>query len=124
MRGHRRRLKDYEIWEFTRPALDLTQPVLLLGNSGMGKTEYAKAHGKYPLVISRLDDLKKITDNTDLLIFDDMCFDDWEPEQVGSKRLAGRFEGGHLKNAKVRPFSAFQIWVTTYPPRTYRFLEG
>jgi hypothetical protein len=49
-------------------------------NSGVGKTSFAKAHGNYPLIVSTLDDLKKITpDKTDLLVFDDMEFSEWMP---------------------------------------------
>jgi hypothetical protein len=64
--------KDYELKDFERPALDLSKPVLLPGKAGMGKTHYAMAHGKYPLRIKTLDDLKKIVPGTtDLLVFDD-----------------------------------------------------
>lgn len=78
--------KKYELADFERPPLDLRKPVLLPGASGVGKTQFAKAHFKYPLVIRSIDQLKKITPNTDGLIFDDMNFGpnglDWTPEQM------------------------------------------
>ena len=78
--------KKYELGDFERPPLDLRKPVLLPGASGVGKTQFAKAHGKFPLVIRSIDQLKKISPNTDLLVFDDMNFGpdglDWTPEQM------------------------------------------
>ena len=77
--------KDYELADFERPALDLSKPVLLPGKAGMGKTQYAMAHGKYPLRIKTLDDLKKIVDGTtDLLVFDDMVFGPGTKENPGN----------------------------------------
>ena len=77
--------KKYELGDFERPPLDLRKPVLP-GASGVGKAQFAKAHGKYPLVIRSIDQLKKISPNTDLLVFDDMNFGpnglDWTPEQM------------------------------------------
>lgn len=48
--------------------------VLLTGPSGAGKTRWALAHGENPLLISRLEDLKKLTPSHDLLVFDDYSF--------------------------------------------------
>ena len=78
--------KKYELGDFERPPLDLRKPVLLPGASGVGKTQFAKAHFKYPLVIRSIDQLKKMTPITDGLILDDMNFGpnglDWTPEQM------------------------------------------
>ena len=76
--------KKYELGDFERPPLDLRLPVVLPGRSGMGKTQFLKAHAKYPLVIKTLDGLKKIVPGTtDLLIFDDMNFGPGTKEQPG-----------------------------------------
>ena len=41
----------YTIDKFNCPAEDLTLPVVLLGPPGFGKTEYAMAHFKNPLMV-------------------------------------------------------------------------
>ncbi len=69
-------VKTYELSDFEAPPLDLSKPLVLAGKSGMGKTNFLKAHGKYPLVVKTLDGLRKITETTDLVIFDDMNFRD------------------------------------------------
>lgn len=46
----------------------------LSGPTSWGKTEYAKSLFKNPLVVTHLDDLKKLTDNYDGIVFDDMDF--------------------------------------------------
>lgn len=54
------------------------QSVVLTGMSGAGKTAYAKAHFKNPLVCSHIDDLKKLdTLEHDGIVFDDMSFSHW-----------------------------------------------
>ena len=47
----------------------------------MGKTEYALAHFEKPLLVRRRDDLKRASYH-DGIIFDDMTFDDWTPEDA------------------------------------------
>ena len=42
----------------------------------------AIAHFTHPLVVRRRDDLKRMAANTDGLVFDDMDFSDWTPEDV------------------------------------------
>ena len=64
----------YALTDFTCAALDLTKAVVLHGESNIGKTEFALAHFERPLLITRIDDLKKITDQTDGLVFDQMRF--------------------------------------------------
>jgi hypothetical protein len=61
--------------DFTRPPLDLSESVLLCGESGAGKTCYAEAHGKRPYIIKTMDMCKFIPADCDLLIFDDIRFD-------------------------------------------------
>lgn len=64
----------YDSTTFKGPTLDLSRAVLLYGPGGIGKTQYALSHFKTPLLVTHIDDLKKITPETDGLVFDDMSF--------------------------------------------------
>ena len=74
------RLGDYERSPyqlsdfFNMPPLDLSRAVVIQGASHIGKTHFALAHFTYPLLVSELDDLKKISLRTDGIVFDQMCF--------------------------------------------------
>lgn len=73
----------YKPEDFTVDLLDLTLPVVIWGRSGLGKTEFAKAHFKNPLIVSHVDDLKKFDkERHDGLIFDDMTFSHWPYNSV------------------------------------------
>lgn len=63
-------------WEKT------TKTLVLLGPSGVGKTTWALAQGQAPLLVSHPDGLKKMTKETDLLVFDDMTFSHWPRTSV------------------------------------------
>jgi len=63
----------YSLDTFILPPLDLTLPVILWGPPGIGKTSFAKAHFKNPLMVSHMDDLLSLSDH-DGIIFDDMSF--------------------------------------------------
>lgn len=56
------------------PISDWSTTIILLGSSGIGKTEFAKAHFKNPLFVSHLDQLNELTSDNDGIIFDDMDF--------------------------------------------------
>lgn len=60
-----------------------TKTLLIWGNSNTGKTQFALAHFKNPLVITHMDTLKRfnIVEN-DAIIFDDMSFQHLHPEAV------------------------------------------
>jgi hypothetical protein len=74
---------SFEMDAFKWEPLDLTKKaVVVRGPSGIGKTQFCLAHGKHPLLISALDDLKMITSKTDLLVFDDNDLSDKSPEFV------------------------------------------
>ena len=64
----------FSLADFNRDRLNLEKPVILYGKSDSGKTAFAKAHFKSPLLVKRQDDLKKITHMTDGIIFDDFNF--------------------------------------------------
>lgn len=71
----------YPLSQFIRPPLDLSKPVLLFGGSGIGKTQYALAHFNKPLLVTHIDDLKKLEDH-DGIVFDDMSFRHWPAESI------------------------------------------
>ena len=73
--------KLFSMADFNRPALDLDQPVVVWGDTEMGKTEFVLAHFEKPLVVRRRDDLKRASYH-DGIIFDDMDFAAWTPEDV------------------------------------------
>ena len=49
---------------------------------GAGKTQYALAHGKRPLLITKIDDLLRVRSGHDLIVFDDMLFTDLVPDDI------------------------------------------
>lgn len=73
--------KLFTMADFNRPPLELDEPIVLWGDTGLGKSEYALAHFDKPLVVRRRDDLKRASYH-DGIIFDDMAFDDWTPEDA------------------------------------------
>jgi len=67
--------KGYAADSFKRPLItDWSQSHMVLGPPGVGKTEWALAHFKRPLVVTHLDDLSELTANHDGIVFDDMDF--------------------------------------------------
>jgi Geminivirus Rep catalytic domain len=61
-------------WKRTKYALWLKGP------TGTGKTEYAKTLFTRPILVSNMEDLKKLHDTHDGIIFDDMSFKHWPRE--------------------------------------------
>lgn len=54
---------------------------MVVGESGIGKTQYALSHFKKPLFVTEKDDLKKFNRNFhDGIVFDDMDFKHWPVE--------------------------------------------
>lgn len=67
---HRYKPEDFEC-----PLMeDLSKAVLFWGPSGHGKTQFALAHFKRPLLVRHIDNLKKLTEKNDGVVFDDMSF--------------------------------------------------
>ena len=72
----------YDLKDFNRAPLDLDMPVVLYGPTECGKTAFAKAHFKAPLVVKRRDDLKRMSGACDGIIFDDVDFSSWSAEDT------------------------------------------
>lgn len=65
----------FEMSKFKREPLELKKATLVWGESGTGKTSWALAHFKCPLLVSHVDDLKELDTRVhDGLVFDDMSF--------------------------------------------------
>jgi hypothetical protein len=56
------------------PAMLASKALVLQGAPAIGKTQFALAHFKRPLLVTRMDDLKYISLSTDGLVFDQMRF--------------------------------------------------
>lgn len=56
--------------------------LFLSGNPGTGKTEFALDHFKFPLLIRHTEDLKRLGPKHDGLVFDDLSFRLWSPQNV------------------------------------------
>lgn len=75
-------VSKYSMDQFNRGPLALNKTVLLCGPSNIGKTHYAAAHFKNPLICSHIDKLKQLSPDNDGIIFDDMSFKHWPVESV------------------------------------------
>ena len=75
---------NYKISEFNREPLVLgdLKCVVLSGPAGTGKTEFALAHFKCPVLVRTRDDLKDIKKDTDGVVLDDMNFTEWSVEDT------------------------------------------
>lgn len=89
---------------------------VLAGPSGIGKTEFALAHFKNALVVTRVDDLKRFDPATnDGILFDD-C-DEWlrklsRTEQIQlAEQVGGRSIGGRHYDSFI-PGSTKKVWTT------------
>lgn len=72
----------YSLSDFVQPPVVLDRPILIYGPSGIGKTQFALAHFKNPLLVKEIDDLKRLTKKHDGIVFDDMSFKHWPAESV------------------------------------------
>lgn len=75
----------YEATQFNEPLLDLhddthkNKAIVLIGPTGLGKTQWALAHFKNPVHVRDKNDYSRITDNTDGLVLDDLDQMHWQP---------------------------------------------
>lgn len=77
-------VSKFLITDFNREPIPFTKltSVFVTGRSGTGKTQWALAHFKNPLLVRHIDALKTLTPDHDGVVFDDMCFDHWPIESV------------------------------------------
>lgn len=59
-----------------------TKSLLLSGRPNAGKTNFALDHFKYPLLVRHTEDLKRFNPRIDGLVFDDLSFAKWSPQNV------------------------------------------
>ncbi len=72
----------YTMEQFSRGPLTLEKSTLICGDTNCGKTHFACAHFKNPLLVSHIDKVKTLSADNDGIIFDDMSFRHWPPEAV------------------------------------------
>jgi len=75
-------ISKYVSEDFLIPLQQCYKPILLYGDSNIGKTAYAAAHFNNPLFLSHIDKLKDLSPDHDGIIFDDMRFTHWPTESV------------------------------------------
>jgi hypothetical protein len=65
-------LGSYQDWE---PITNWNRAIILWGDSGIGKTGFALAHFRNPLMVTHMDDMKQFQAEVhDGIVFDDMAF--------------------------------------------------
>jgi len=67
-------VSDFKLSDFKWEKMELDKPTIIWGEPGIGKTQFALAHFKNPLMVSHMDDLTKLTSAHDGIVFDDMAF--------------------------------------------------
>lgn len=74
----------YKMDTFKEPLMmDLSISALVVGPSGIGKTQWALAHFERPLLVSHMDKLKEFDpESHDGLVFDDMSFNHLHAEAI------------------------------------------
>ncbi|UOK21050.1 replication associated protein [Chifec virus UA13_72] len=63
--------KAYAI-NFRHEVFQSRKSLVLLGESGCGKTTFALDHFRFPLLVRHMDDLKQLDEQTDGIVFDDL----------------------------------------------------
>lgn len=78
VRNRRDVVIEYKLEEFKKmkvpPIQDWTKAQIFFGRPDTGKTSYALALFKRPLLVSHIDQLKQLDSKHDGIVFDDMCF--------------------------------------------------
>ncbi len=65
---------DFPGWD---KITDFTKSQIVIGESGIGKTQWALCHFENPLFVRHIDDLKELSEDHDGIVFDDMDFKHW-----------------------------------------------
>lgn len=68
------KLQDFLMNAFT----DFSKVIVLIGATGLGKTEFALSHFKHPLRIRDKEDWRRLTVKTDGVVLDDLNFQSWD----------------------------------------------
>ena len=68
----------------------LSKPLVLAGAHRLGKTSYAIAHGAHPLLVHRVEDLRRISYFTDVVIWKDPDFRNLRMTEVAHLLMQGR----------------------------------
>lgn len=75
--------KKYKLEDFSVAPLDLSKAVLIIGPTGIGKTQFALSHFNSPILIRHIDDLALFSPNIhDGIVFDDMTFKHWPATSI------------------------------------------
>lgn len=94
MLRHSRAVKQMRVWlsppmkptfgleKFGMAELNLDKAVLLWGETNTGKTNFALAHFKQPLLVRHLDELANLSTENDGVVFDDLEFNHCPFSQV------------------------------------------
>lgn len=78
------RKPKFRLDQFSLPPLDMEKKkcYLLWGPSGTGKTQYALAQFKRPLLVRHVDRIRDLSPDHDGVVFDDLSFTHWPVESV------------------------------------------
>ena len=114
---------QYSLADFNVPPLNLRLAVVLQGAAHIGKTQFALAHFRYPLLVSELDDIKLIGLRTDGIVFDQMRFNERARDGIKgcvnmnadqiirlldielSRSIGGRYKNGRIPRNMPRIFT-------------------
>lgn len=104
MKRAERDVVQYSINDFNKEALDWSETFawLIVGPTNMGKTGYAMANFKKPLLVSDVETLKALDPKVhDGIVFDDMSFNHW-PAQA----IIHLLDGDYDREIRCRYFNA------------------
>lgn len=118
---------------FNIPLQDISsKPLLIYGSSNCGKSKYAFAHFKNPLVVNRLDKLRQFSPDHDGIVFNDISFTDRKPEDViaileweDPAQIAARYFDAEIPPGTRRIFTHnlpnpfFDPSIVTHPDQQY-----
>lgn len=107
-------LAEFPDWE---PITDFTNTIVLYGKSNIGKSQFARAHFKAPLVITQIDRLADLDypRTHDGLIIDDCPIAKWSRER--QMALTGVETDGHIRilyQSKTIPAGCPRVVVSNY----------
>lgn len=76
-------IPKHQLTEFNIPPIDFEEKaVLVYGETNTGKTQFALANFKNPLLVRHLDELIRFKKENDGIVFDDMSFTNRPPDSI------------------------------------------